>query len=92
MNRPLFLPWLCSGNTIMTVAVEEPGTITIPESSAVGTVVGVLVVLALLGAGVAYYAHTNRRMRHRLVLCNAPSVPQPVVQSRRRPLLGPSPG
>lgn len=52
----------------MTVAVEEPGTITIPESSAVGTVVGVLVVLALLGAGVAYYAHTNRRMRHRLVL------------------------
>ena len=49
----------------MTVAVEEPGTITIPESSAVGTVVGVLVVLALLGAGVAYYAHTNRRMRHR---------------------------
>ena len=28
----------------------------------------------------------------RLVLCNAPSVPQPVVQSRRRPLLGPSPG
>ena len=63
MNRSL--PWLCSGNTIMTVAVEEPGTITIPESSAVGTVVGVLVVLALLGAGVAYYAHTNRRMRHR---------------------------
>ena len=28
----------------------------------------------------------------RLVLCSAPSVPQPVVQSRRRPLLGPSPG
>ena len=27
-----------------------------------------------------------------LVLCSAPSVPQPVVQSRRRPLLGPSPG
>ena len=27
-----------------------------------------------------------------LVLCVAPSVPQPVVQSRRRPLLGPSPG
>ena len=26
------------------------------------------------------------------VLCSAPSVPQPVVQSRRRPLLGPSPG
>ena len=24
-------------------------------------------------------------------LCSAPSVPQPVVQSRRRPLLGPSP-
>ena len=29
---------------------------------------------------------------NRLVLCKAPSVPQPVVQSRRRPLLGPSPG
>ena len=28
----------------------------------------------------------------RIVLCSAPSVPQPVVQSRRRPLLGPSPG
>ena len=28
----------------------------------------------------------------RLVLCSAPSVPQPVEQSRRRPLLGPSPG
>ena len=27
----------------------------------------------------------------RLVLCSAPSVPQPVVQSRRMPLLGPSP-
>ena len=26
------------------------------------------------------------------VLCSAPSVPQPVVQSRRRPLLGPSTG
>ena len=29
---------------------------------------------------------------HEVVLCSAPSVPQPVVQSRRRPLLGPSPG
>ena len=27
-----------------------------------------------------------------LVLCSAPSVPQPVVQLQRRPLLGPSPG
>ena len=27
-----------------------------------------------------------------VVLCSAPSVPQPVIQSRRRPLLGPSPG
>ena len=27
-----------------------------------------------------------------LMLCSASSVPQPVVQSRRRPLLGPSPG
>ena len=26
-----------------------------------------------------------------IVLCSAPLVPQPVVQSRRRPLLGPSP-
>ena len=32
------------------------------------------------------------RSNARLVLCSAPSVPQPVVQSRRRPLLGPSPG
>ena len=28
----------------------------------------------------------------KVVLCSSPSVPQPVVQSRRRPLLGPSPG
>ena len=38
---------------------------------------------------------TAELMEHcnlRLVLCSAPSVPQPVVQSRRRPLLGPSPG
>ena len=28
----------------------------------------------------------------KVVLCKAPSVPQLVVQSRRRPLLGPSPG
>ena len=27
-----------------------------------------------------------------IVMCSAPSVPQPVVQSWRRPLLGPSPG
>ena len=27
-----------------------------------------------------------------LVLCSAPLVPQPVIQSRRRPLLGPLPG
>ena len=31
-------------------------------------------------------------VRCTLVLCCAPSVPQLVVQSRRRPLLGPSPG
>ena len=29
---------------------------------------------------------------YKVVLCSAPSVPQSVVQSRRRPLLGPSPG
>ena len=29
---------------------------------------------------------------NKVELCSAPSVPQPVVQSRRRPLLGPSPG
>ena len=32
------------------------------------------------------------QVRSAVVLCSAPSVPQPVVQSRRRPLLGPSPG
>ena len=35
---------------------------------------------------------TRSPMALRPVLCSAPSVPQPVVQSRRRPLLGPSPG
>merc|ERR1712155_463935 len=37
------------------------------------------------------YTPANR-VRLYLVLCSAPSVPQPVVQSRRRLLLGPSPG
>ena len=49
----------------MTVNIPEPGTITIPESSAVGTIVGVLIVLILMGSGIAYYAYTNRRMRYR---------------------------
>ena len=31
-------------------------------------------------------------LKMKVVLCSAPSVPQPVVQSRKRPLLGPSPG
>ena len=53
------------GNTIVMVDIQEPGTITIPESSAVGTVVGVLIVLAMMGAGIGYYAYTNRRMRYR---------------------------
>jgi len=43
----------------------EEGTITIPESSAIGTIVGVVVVMLMLGAGIAYYAFSNRRMRSR---------------------------
>ena len=35
---------------------------------------------------------TCRKCDIGLLLCSAPSVPQPVIQSRRRPLLGPSPG
>ena len=34
----------------------------------------------------------DNRVLFVVVLCSAPSSPQPVVQSRRRPLLGPSPG
>ena len=34
----------------------------------------------------------DNRVLFVVVLCSAPSVPQPVVQSRRRPLLGPFPG
>ena len=40
------------------------------------------------GGDQAYYHVT---ILSSLVLCSAPLVPQPVVQSRRRPLLGPSP-
>lgn len=54
-----------SGNSIVTVNMEQPGTITIPESGAVGTVVAVLVVIIILGSGVAYYSWSNRRMRYR---------------------------
>ena len=42
-----------------------PGTIQVSRGSAVGTVVGVLLVMAALGAGVAYYAISNRRLRSR---------------------------
>ena len=49
----------------MTVNVEEPGTISIPESSAVGTIVAVLLVMVIMGAGIGYYAWSNRRMRYR---------------------------
>lgn len=54
-----------AGNSIVTVNMEQPGTITIPESGAVGTVVAVLVVIIILGSGVAYYSWSNRRMRYR---------------------------
>ena len=43
--------------------------------------------LLLQGAAVAPAADAAAGV----VLCSATSVPQPVVQSRRRPLLGPSP-
>ena len=42
-----------------------PGTLVIKEKSAVGTVIGVLVVLVMMGAGIVYYANKNRRMRNR---------------------------
>jgi len=54
-----------AGNMIMTVSIDEPGTITVPESSALGTIVAVIIVLIIMGSGLAYYAHTNRRMRYR---------------------------
>ena len=44
----------------MTVSIDEPGTITVPESSALGTIVAVIIVLIIMGSGIAYYAHTNR--------------------------------
>ena len=42
--------------------------------------------------GALLLAHLRHTEGLNLELCSAPSVPQPVVQSRRRPLLGPSPG
>ena len=45
--------------------LTESDSIVINRSSAVGTVIGVLVVIIALGAGIAYYAHSNRRMRNR---------------------------
>lgn len=45
--------------------MAPPGSITIPESSAVGTIVGVLLVMVILGSGLGYYAYSNRRMRTR---------------------------
>ena len=51
--------------SIMTMSLSEEGSITIPEKSAVGTVIGVLLVMLVLGSGLGYYAFTNRRMRSR---------------------------
>ena len=44
------------------------------------------------GQTVTYRGKIDMKMSFQVVLCSTPSVPQPVVQSRRRPLLGPSPG
>ena len=44
------------------------------------------------GQTVTYRGKIDMKMSFQVVLLNDPSVPQPVVQSRRRPLLGPSPG
>jgi len=54
-----------AGQSIMTMSLSEEGSITIPEKSAVGTVIGVLLVMLVLGSGLGYYAFTNRRMRSR---------------------------
>jgi hypothetical protein len=55
-----------SSNGIMMMDVAQPGSIIIQEGSAVGSIVAVIVVICLMGAGIAYYAHSNRRMRNRL--------------------------
>ena len=50
----------------------------------------VLVDTMAVTLSVAGRGGSGNQIKH--VLCSAPSVPQPVVQTRRRPLLGPSPG
>jgi len=55
-----------AGQSIMTMSLSSyPGSITIPEKSAVGTVIGVLLVMLVLASGLGYYAFSNRRMRSR---------------------------
>jgi len=54
-----------AAQSFMTLSLSQAGTITIPEKSAVGTVIGVLLVMLVLGSGLGYYAFTNRRMRSR---------------------------
>ena len=48
----------------------------------------------LLYQNTAWHPGSDAKVAHvsRVVLCSAPSVPQPVVQSQKRPPLGPSPG
>ena len=67
------------GNTGLRITVESQF-----PPSAVNTAVEES--LAELEAHLRSLTHADFKV------CSAPSVPQPVVQSRRRPLLGPSPG
>jgi len=55
-----------AGSPIVVVsAVGEAGEIVVPESSAVGTAVAVLLVVLTLGAGVAYLGYNNRLLKRR---------------------------
>ena len=56
-------------NPIVVLALlGEEGEVVIPESSAVGSAIAVIIVLLVLRAGVAYFGHNNRVLRRRFTV------------------------
>merc|ERR1712083_383811 len=55
--------WARAPNQFLTMADQHKGELVIEESSSLGTVIGVLFLIALLVTALAYFVLKNRRLR-----------------------------